>query len=140
MRCLTWLLVLAALAPSALAPSALRAEPIPVLDLYTEVSKALAADDLQATQKAADELQKAAAKVQPELAVLAGQVFGSDSLASARQAFKPLSEQAVKMAGGIEGYHIMTCPMAKADWVQQDRQLANPYYGASMLRCGSVKK
>ena len=35
------------------------------------------------------------------------------------------------------------CPMAfdskGAQWVQRDEPLANPYYGAAMLRCGEVK-
>jgi Cu(I)/Ag(I) efflux system membrane fusion protein len=26
-----------------------------------------------------------------------------------------------------------------ADWLQADKSVANPYFGASMLRCGSVK-
>ena len=32
------------------------------------------------------------------------------------------------------------CPMADADWIQTDNVLANPYFGASMLRCGTFKE
>lgn len=111
-----------------------------LLDRYTEVARALAADDLKVSQTAAEALQNTAGEEQPALAELAGKVATSDSLEAARAAFKPLSAQAVKLADGAEGYFIMTCPMAKADWVQKERELANPYYGASMLRCGTVKK
>ena len=27
---------------------------------------------------------------------------------------------------------------AGADWIQEGEQVANPYYGADMLRCGSL--
>jgi Cu(I)/Ag(I) efflux system membrane fusion protein len=36
------------------------------------------------------------------------------------------------------------CPMAfgnqGATWLQSDPQVDNPYFGASMLRCGEVKR
>lgn len=38
----------------------------------------------------------------------------------------------------------MHCPMAfgnnGADWFQLDKKLANPYYGAMMLRCGTTEE
>ncbi len=111
-----------------------------VLDAYAAVSQALAADDLDAAQKAASELSTTAKAEHPDLAEKAGAVASSDSLDAAREKFKPLSEDAEKLAAGKDGYFVMTCPMAKADWVQKDKQVANPYYGASMLRCGGLKK
>lgn len=30
------------------------------------------------------------------------------------------------------------CPMVKADWLQTSEEVANPYYGSEMLRCGQV--
>ena len=111
-----------------------------VLDVYTAVSSALAADNLDAAQKAAAELAEVAKDDQPELAKEAGAIAQSDSLETAREKFKPLSDDAVKLAQGKAGYFVMTCPMAKGDWVQKDMEVANPYYGASMLRCGGLKK
>ena len=32
------------------------------------------------------------------------------------------------------------CPMAKASWLQTDKEVANPYMGQKMLRCGEVQK
>ncbi len=111
-----------------------------VLDQYTELSGALASDNLEAAKTAAATLRKTVAGDEPEMAEAAEKVVASDSLKTARAAFKPLSVEAVKLAEGQDDYFIMTCPMAKADWVQKERQIANPYYGAAMLRCGSVKK
>jgi non-ribosomal peptide synthetase component E (peptide arylation enzyme) len=111
-----------------------------VLDAYTAVSQALAADDLAAARKAAGELATTAKGDHPEMAERAAAVAASDSLETAREKFKPLSADAEKLAEGKEGYFVMTCPMVKADWVQKDKQVANPYYGASMLRCGGLKK
>ena len=34
-----------------------------------------------------------------------------------------------------KGDHVPT----GADWVQRDKALKNPYFGASMLACGSIK-
>tara|TARA_R110002095_G_scaffold206582_4_gene190764 strand:- start:1378 stop:3828 length:2451 start_codon:yes stop_codon:yes gene_type:complete len=40
--------------------------------------------------------------------------------------------------------HVVHCPMAfddtGADWLQAEGPIANPYFGASMLRCGSVTR
>ena len=45
------------------------------------------------------------------------------------------------MAEGVEGQHVFTCPMAKADWLQTDsKQVSNPYMGKKMPTCGSLKK
>jgi len=42
-----------------------------------------------------------------------------------------------------QGLRIMHCPMVYddrgADWIQQDPELLNPYFGASMLRCGETR-
>jgi hypothetical protein len=35
---------------------------------------------------------------------------------------------------------VIHCPMAKADWVQQPGETANPYMGPEMRQCGSVTK
>ena len=111
-----------------------------LLDAYTAVSVALADDNLDAAQKAAVELAAAAGNDQPELAQEAEAVGESDSLETARKKFKPLSEDAVKLSEGKEGYFVMTCPMVAGDWVQKYKQVANPNYGESMLRCGGLKK
>lgn len=55
-----------------------------------------------------------------------------------RTSFKKLSE--VYMANGnkkeMQSLQKASCPMAEAKWIQKKGELANPYYGKSMLTCG----
>ena len=57
------------------------------------------------------------------------------------QAFKPLSEQIAKM-NLPSGYAVAFCPMFEngSPWVQKSGQIANPYFGKSMLDCGEFRK
>ena len=41
---------------------------------------------------------------------------------------------------GAEKIYIYYCPMADASWLQKEEGTRNPYYGAKMLKCGSVKE
>jgi Cu(I)/Ag(I) efflux system membrane fusion protein len=65
-----------------------------------------------------------------------------------RNQFDRLSASMIKIvrhfgAGGTD-LKLAHCPMAfddvGADWLQEGEQLANPYFGARMLRCGKVKE
>ena len=112
-----------------------------MLGAYVPVSDALAADDLDKAKDAAATLAKQADAAglkniyQPALALI-----HANDIAAARTAFRALSKEVVPLAGENKEYVVMTCPMAKADWVQADAKVRNPYYGKSMLTCGSPKK
>lgn len=112
------------------------------LKAYHQVHDALAKDDLAAAKKAAGELaEKAAAAKCPTTPQRAAELAKSDSLEKAREHFKAISEECIKMAAGIEGQFVFTCPMAKADWLQTDsKQVSNPYMGKKMPTCGEIKK
>lgn len=111
-----------------------------VLDSYVAVSIALVKDDLPTAKKAATALAETAkAGNQATLADHAGMVAASDSLDAARERFKMVSEEAVKLASGKKGYYVFTCPMAKAEWVQKTTEVQNPYMGQGMPGCGSLK-
>lgn len=112
------------------------------LAAYHEVHEQLAEDDLDGTKSAAKELQeKAKAAKQDSIAKHAGELAASDSLETARKHFKPISEESIKMAEGIDGQFVFHCPMAKADWLQTEKdEVVNPYMGKKMLKCGSMKK
>ena len=65
-----------------------------------------------------------------------------------RQAFADISEQIIKLQK-IYGHqsgeqYLAFCPMAFGDngayWLQDQEQIANPYFGASMLRCGEIRE
>jgi hypothetical protein len=113
------------------------------LKAYHQVHDALAKDDLAGAKKAAGDLaEKAtAAKCGPAVKQHADELAKSDSLKSAREHFKAISEECIKMAAGIDGQYVFTCPMAKADWLQTDsKQASNPYMGKKMPTCGEIKK
>ncbi|MFT6830941.1 MAG: Cu(I)/Ag(I) efflux system membrane fusion protein [Planctomycetota bacterium] len=66
-----------------------------------------------------------------------------------RAIFRTLSEHilAIEKAGGnplAQPLSVVHCPMAfedeGADWLQAQGQVDNPYFGASMLRCGAVTR
>jgi Cu(I)/Ag(I) efflux system membrane fusion protein len=130
----------------------------PLYDAYFRLGAALAADDPDAARAAAREVRAAAKAVKIEgahaahwesLAVrlrdsLAG-AEKSEDLAKLRPAFEKASgvileiENAFGHAGAA--FYRVHCPMAfgrGADWVQDHDTVDNPYYGAQMLRCGSV--
>lgn len=117
------------------------AEKESLLTVYTKVSKALSQDDLAAAKKAAATI--AADGGDSSLAKSAKELSKSKSLDEARKNFKTLSKKAIKLAKGQEGFYQMHCPMVKGgggDWLQTSKKVANPYFGASMLTCGGIKK
>jgi Cu(I)/Ag(I) efflux system membrane fusion protein len=71
----------------------------------------------------------------------------SENLPEARRTFETLSGRLIALlqafgvppAGVVYQFH---CPMAAAnqgaDWLQGEKELANPYFGAAMLACGSL--
>ena len=113
----------------------------PVLVSYVAAQEALAADDLDRARQA---LQGLVQNASPTLKPLAEKAAAAADLAAVRVAFKPLSAEVMK--GQMPaGYVVAYCPMADgekgAHWVQKDQaQIANPYFGASMLRCGVFKE
>ncbi len=113
----------------------------PALLHYVAVQEALADDDLAQARRALQDLAQSAS---PTLKPLAEKAARAADLAAVRVAFKPLSEQ-VRQGPIPPGYVVAYCPMADGDqgahWVQKDQpQIANPYFGASMLRCGVFKE
>jgi hypothetical protein len=112
------------------------------LKAYHEVHDALAKDDLAAAKKAATDLaEKATPAKCVSTAKHAAEMAQSTSLESAREHFKPISEECIKMAEGVDGQYVFTCPMAKTEWLQTDsKQVSNPYMGKKMPTCGSLKK
>lgn len=113
----------------------------PALIDYVAAQEALASDDLDQARQA---LQGLVQNASPTLKPLAEKAARASDITGVRIAFKPLSEEVRK--GQIpEGYVVAYCPMADGDkgahWVQKDQpQIANPYFGASMLRCGVFKE
>lgn len=139
-----------------------------LLALADSLGTALSADDLkefnaQATQThtttpalltAFDATNAWQALLQPLEKV--GHISEATSLPEARKAFHPFSEASVALAQALrrEDKHFVTvkvfrCPMAKdafpgapnrADWIQLQPEIHNPWFGQEMLDCGSEVK
>ena len=125
---------------------------------YLQIQKHLADDDLQGAQAGAHALLEALTKTAPArsdsqrgaaLSKAVRAIQHSGDLQSARVAFREASQTLmawVEQEGGSEGktLYVVHCPMAfdneGASWLQADKTVSNPYYGASMLRCGSIQK
>ena len=85
----------------------------------------------------------------PALEQAVDRFAAAPDLASARAAFVSLSEtvlgaverRGLQMESALGIYH---CPMALGDrgarWIQRVGAVENPYFGASMLRCGSLQR
>lgn len=125
------------------------------LEGYFAIQEALAGDDLAAANAAASDLADGLAQAECSLegkdccveAKAASQtIAGADTIAAARKAFLGFSQvmiAQVESHGSDTAAYQMHCPMAFNNqggaWLQQDDQLRNPYYGASMLTCGMQK-
>jgi phosphosulfolactate phosphohydrolase-like enzyme len=112
------------------------------LKAYHQIHDALAKDDLAAAKKLAGELAETATAAKcATTPQRAAELAKSESLEKAREHFKAISEECIKMAAGIEGQFVFTCPMVKADWLQTDsKQVSNPYMGKKMPTCGEIMK
>jgi hypothetical protein len=112
------------------------------LNAYHKVHEALVRDDLAGAKKGATDLAvKAKATNNQSIAEHADVLAKSDSLDAAREHFRAISDECIKMAANVEGQYVFNCPMVKADWLQTSKaKVENPYMGKKMLTCGQLKK
>ncbi len=112
-----------------------------VLASYEKVSAALAADNLADARSASRTLvvlgEMAALE---EISKTARPILQAGDLEKAREAFKKVSAEAVKLASKEDGFYVMNCPTGgkEAVWVQSNREIRNPYNGAKALECGII--
>jgi hypothetical protein len=117
---------------------------------YTHLKDALVASNQSEAKKAADALQKSLGSVTEGKKAVAesGKVLAASSLDDQRKAFSGLSnEMATLLKGGklsMGEVYLEYCPMANnnegAFWISNEKAIKNPYFGDSMLKCGSVKE
>ncbi len=135
-----------------------------VIERYLDAQAALARDDFAAARAAAPPALEALGRVDMglvkgrdhldwmkhsgELKPLLTALAGAEGIAPARAQFALLSEQlaaTLSRFGLPEGkLYQMWCPMAfnnrGASWIQRGEEISNPYFGATMLRCGEIKE
>ncbi|WP_347243496.1 efflux RND transporter periplasmic adaptor subunit [Thermogutta sp.] len=89
------------------------------------------------------------AEIVPHLQAACDQARNMQDMEVLRSAFRHLSQsliEAVKQFGHAHEKPLVVvyCPMAfsnqGAEWLQEGEEVANPYFGSRMLRCGEVKE
>lgn len=126
--------------------SSLSATDKQALDNYEQIRVALAADDAKTAKKAAAKMvadlkpsdDKAPA---PPLLAPANAVAEALALDTMRQRFEELSNRVVPMVRGTEGYYVMTSDLPNTvPWVQQTKEVDNPFVGKVLHWMGELKK
>lgn len=85
---------------------------------------------------------------EPKIDLVLSKIIKSTQVKSARVLFVELSNIMISLTEKFNvndgPIYIQHCPMANdnqgADWLSLDKEIQNPYFGKSMLKCGSVKK
>lgn len=137
-------------------PIMLDHQAVNIFPAYFAMWTALHSDQLEQWQQAAEQYFAAVNSVHwPEAftALQQGLLTNSEhlhhvtSISQARSQFFDHSQAMIQLArmGVHEGEVFRAhCPMARdnagADWLQPNNELLNPYFGASMLRCGSIEE
>jgi len=123
---------------------------------FAAIGKALSEDSLAGVPKHATEMKQmmespeasehhATSGHGPDMKGALDKLSKADlSLEDARDAYKslsasfiPMAQSAYEKAPSDPTWVVMSCPMAKAEWIQPDGAVANPYYGTKMASCGS---
>jgi Cu(I)/Ag(I) efflux system membrane fusion protein len=144
--------------------SAFQTSLAPLFSRYFAMGEALAGDNVETSRSAAVEFREALGRVQSEempprsrdewneIAAAFGKALvdmSGDDIEALRRRFRTVSQlliRAERSFGHSDGktHYETFCPMAfdgEGDsWLQLDKGIANPYFGASMLRCGSVRR
>lgn len=142
-------------AAAALQPAAER-DVTALLDAYELVSSSLAADRLTSAKAEAAMLLSAAenaTKTAPPALVTelravaraASDLAKARDLEAGRNQFGAASEALVRIVAAHpslqQGRTLFACPMVTGygEWMQKSAKTSNPYFGASMLSCGTKK-
>jgi len=137
----------------------------PVYQAYFKVQKGFADDSLPDAKTGFGDLKTAAGgvekapvtgpahsdwkKIREMLVETSSKGRDTDSMESARRTFESLSATMLALEEhfghtGEKDYYRTFCPMAfdnkGAHWLQDGKEINNPYFGPSMLRCGEVQK
>lgn len=123
------------------APAAQTRPTVQAFEHYEGVRTALSADTLADVAPHAKRLAEQAEGIGgAEAKKAADKLVAAKTLDDARTAFGEVSTILVPVfqAEGIPGTTAYMCAMKQKPWVQRGDQIENPYYGKSMLTCGSV--
>ena len=115
---------------------------------YQLLTKALVVEDVKSVKTAALAIEAGARAIKGtgSMATAAAKISSTSDLKTQRMAFSTLNEAFIallKDSGLDRGkLYVAHCPMALDDqgasWVSYTREIRNPYFGDSMLTCGSI--
>jgi hypothetical protein len=106
-------------------------------ELFVDKIKAVKAGDLSAAQLKAWNIYS------PKILKDAEQLKNTKDLEKQRKLFSAISDNmypVVKTMEKGETIYYQFCPMKKSYWLSSESGIKNPYYGKSMLTCGSTKE
>jgi hypothetical protein len=132
----------------------------PILGLYYELKDALVNSDATTASAKAGDLTKTIYSIdlktlsageqatfgslKDKLGADAKNISGTNDLEKQRVYFSSLSTNIYSLAKAVklsdQPVYQAYCPMKKAYWLSNETAIKNPYYGNSMLTCGSVKE
>jgi hypothetical protein len=121
--------------------------PAALVDPYLQVQAKLAGDQFAGIAPQAQAIATAAAalgKDAEKIAAGAKKLGDAKDIAAARTAFGEMSQAiadyAAKTKSGFgPDVKLAYCPMADKPWLQKEKDIKNPYYGAAMSTCGTFK-
>ncbi len=132
-----------------------------VLERYFDLKDALVASDAEQTAAYAETFRDEVSQISPEglneettaiwvsfsevMVNSSDALIAEDDVDDQRYHFEYISDTMIEMVDlfrpvGYDIYH-QSCPMVRggsADWLSREEQIANPYHGDRMMRCGEV--
>ncbi|MHC4882229.1 MAG: efflux RND transporter periplasmic adaptor subunit [Planctomycetota bacterium] len=135
-----------------------------LVESYYNIQRSLAADDVQASNDAFQKTLNSLKSV--DMTLLSGEDHDgwmdkasqlntiltdglpTDDIQILREKFHQLSQALIQIiqqfgVSGTKTVYILRCPMAfdnaGASWLQDNKDVSNPYFGDMMLKCGSVE-
>ena len=136
----------------------------PLYKDYFQFKDALTKDDFNSAKKALLEFEKSFNKInmsvfkgdahkiwmsyQAELKKQTLHATHIKNIKGLRMSLEPISNVMIAMTKAFnplnESAYVQFCPMANSDkganWLSKENKVVNPYFGASMIKCGEVKE
>lgn len=129
-----------------------KATPSQLLSIYYDIKDALVGGNASIASAKAEDFVKTINNVDTKIineasrdALIkdAGAISNTKDLKDQRVHFAPFSDNMIELAKTVklstDPVYQQYCPMKKASWLSSQQGIKNPYYGSSMLTCGSVK-
>jgi len=114
---------------------------------YINLKEALVKTDFDEAKKASQALQKSLAELSSAKSAYteAGKIVSAENIAGQRKFFASLTDAflpVVKESKALDAIiYLQHCPMANggegANWISNEKEVRNPYFGDKMLTCGS---